>query len=883
MSNHNSIRLARALLRLSSPLVPRAQRDDWHAEWLAELDAEWRRSPAPNREARPSLLRRSMGAPIDALWMRQRALADLKVVDDLRIGWRQLRQQAGFGLTAIGILALGMAASVTAFSVVTQLLLRPLPYPDPDRIVTLWQLQSESQGRADVAPGNFLDWRDRATTLSRLAGAEPYSYDYTGGDRPEVVRAAMVTEGFFEIFGLPPLAGRYFRPEEHTKGANRVAVISEAFWRRYLGADPGVVGRAIPLDDGSFTVVGIAPDAFQPHLLGGDATGPRLIWTAKAIEDFEPRIRAGGYWQVAGRLADGRTLEDARAEMDAIATQIEVEQPRTNKGSRVVVLPLREHLVGDVRAAVRLFAWAVGAVLLIACVNVTNLLLARGAVRQQELAIRTALGANRRRLVGQLLAESLLLSMLAGSVALPLAAGAVRLVASLGPRDVLWIDSLRLDGAAFAFAAVLCAVVAVAAGIVPALRVTAIGVHAPGSPTMTANRSHRRLRSTLVAAEVALALVIVSGCGLLLRSFVNLLNVDTGFQGHGVAALQVFAWDRNPDPAARRAFFERVLARLASLPGVEAAGAVSAMPFIESNIDIRGVFRVIGQPAPVAGEEPRASFNVATPGYFAALRIPLLRGRHLDARDGPDSPKVAVISDALAARYWRDSDPIGDRLALRFNGQPIEVEIVGVTGATRHEGLAEQPRTEVFLPHAQSPTGSMTLVARTSLDPRLLIEPARAAVWAVDPLQTFHQTATLDELVDRTLATRRFALTVLAGFALVALLLAAAGLYGVLSSIVSQYRREIGVRLALGARGADIVRLLLARGLAIAAVGVIVGLVVAAGGARLLRGFLFSVAPTDPLAMGGAAALMLLVAAVACYLPARRAAAADPVEVLRME
>jgi predicted permease len=350
-----------------------------------------------------------------------------------------------------------------------------------------------------------------------------------------------------------------------------------------------------------------------------------------------------------------------------------------------------------------------------------------------------------------------------------------------------------------------------------------------------------------------------------------------------VAALQVFAWDRNPDPASRRLFVERVVSRIGALPGVEAAGAVSAMPFIESNIDVRGVFRIAGQPAPAAGEEPRSSFNVATPGYFTALRIPLVRGRHLDLRDGPESPRVAVISDALAARYWRDGDPVGDRLAFRFNGQPTEVEIVGVTGATRHEGLAEQPRMEVFLPHAQAPTGSMTLVARTRLDPRLLIEPAKAAVWAVDPLQTFYQTATLDDLVDRTLATRRFALVVLAGFALLALLLAAAGLYGVLSSIVAQYRREIGVRLALGARWADIVRLLLGRGLAIAGVGVAVGLAVAAGGARLLRGFLFDLAPTDPLALGGAAALMLIVAGIACYVPARQAAAADPVEVLRVD
>jgi putative ABC transport system permease protein len=882
MGATNSIFLARLILSLTAPIVPRQQREDWHAEWSAELAAEAERPRHSRDDTRRSLLRHALGAPVDALWMRQRAIADLKFADDLRVGWRQLRQQAGFGLTAIGILALGMSASITAFSVVTQLLLRPLPYPEPDRIVTLWQRHADSQTPLDVAPGNFLDWRDRASSFSHLAGAEPYSHDYIGGDRPEVLPSILVTEGFFEAFGLSPLAGRYFRPEEHRKGANRVAVISARLWRSLFGADPSLVGRAIALDDGAYTVVGIAPDDFQTDLFES-GSGHRGLWLPKAIEDHEIRIRAGGYWNVVGRLSQGRSLEDARAEMDAIATQIEAEQPRTNRNSRVAVLSFREHLVGDVRPAVTLFAWAVAAVLLIACVNVTNLLLARAISRQPELAIRTALGANRRRLVNQLLAESLLLSTLAGAVALALSAGAVRLIRLLGPRDVLWIDTLHLDGAAGIFTTALCGLVALLAGTVPALRATAAGLQASGARTATGGRSHRRLRSGLVAAEVAMALVLVSGCGLLLRSFVNLLNVDAGFQTRGVAALQIFAWDRNPDAAARRTYFERVLDGLSSLPGVEAVGAVTAMPFIESNIDIQGVFRVVGRPAPAPGEEPRSSFNVATPGYFAAMRIRLVRGRHLDARDGPDAPRVAVISDALAAKYWRDDDPIGDRVAFRSSGQPIEAEIVGVTGSTRHDGLDQQPRMELFLPHAQAPSGSMTLVARTSLDPRMLIEPAKAAVWEIDPRQTFYRTATLDELVGRTLVTRRFALVVLTGFALLALLLAAAGLYGVLSSIASQYRREIGVRLALGARWADIVRLLLARGLAVATTGVAVGLIAVAGGARLLRSFLFSVAPTDPLALSGAALVMLLVAGFACYLPARRAAAADPVEVLRAE
>jgi putative ABC transport system permease protein len=861
-------------------MVPAAQRADWLREWLAELDAHASRRAASGSGR--SLVRHALGAPVDAFWMRQRAVADLRWMDDLRHECRQLRRHAGFTATAVGVLAIGMAASITAFSVVSQLLLRPLPYPDSHRIVTLWERQADSPARADVAPGNYLDWRARATSFQYLAGAEPYSHDYTGGDRPEVLRTVRVTEGFFEAFGLPPLHGRFFRREEHRKGANQVAILSERLWRSHFSADPAIVGTAIPLDDGAYTVVGIVSDDFQPNLLE-DVPGDIRLWTAKAIEEFELRSRTSGYWQVVGRLAEGRGLAEAQAEMDTIASQIEVEQPRTNRGSRVSVIPLREHLVGDVRPAVSLFTWAVLAVLLIACVNVTNLLLARGTGRQHELAMRAALGASRRMLVGQLLAESLLLAAVAAVLALAMAWAAVRVLSTVGPREVLWIDTLHVNATAVAFAALLVLVVAAAAGLVPALRMAGARLQPPGSRTMTADRSHRVLRSGLVVAEVALALVLVSGSGLLLRSFVNLLNVETGFERQGVAALQMFSWDRNPDADARRTFLARSIEAIRALPGVQSVGAVCAMPFIESNIDIQGIFRISGRPPAAPGEEPRASFNVATPGYFDAMRIPLIRGRHLADQDGPRSPGVAVISDALAARYWRDADPIGQRLAFRYGAQPLDVEIVGVVGATRHERLDEASRGEIIVPHAQAPTGSMTVVARTTLDPASLVEPAKAAIWAIDPLQTFYRTATLDELVGRTLVTRRFALLVLAGFTTLALLLAAAGLYGVLSAVVSQYRREIGVRMALGARAADIARLILARGFAVAAVGIGIGLAGAVGVSRLLSSFLYSVTPADPATFGGAAVVMVAVAALACFAPARRAARQDPVEVLRME
>ena len=415
-------------------------------------------------------------------------------------------------------------------------------------------------------------------------------------------------------------------------------------------------------------------------------------------------------------------------------------------------------------------------------------------------------------------------------------------MATFGPADVVWVDALRLDWRAAAFAAALSVVVAVLAGVVPALRLSGVGTS--GSRTATGDRRQRRMRTALVASEVALALVLVSGAALLLKSFVNLVNADAGFARGGVAVLQMFAWDRNPGPDRLRGFFTAAIDRIAALPGVDAAGAVLAMPFIETNIDVRGIFQVVGDPEPAVGEEPRASFNVATPGYFRALGIAVVRGRGLDDR---------------------------------------ELEIVGVVASVRRERLDGPPRLEIVQPFAQVPSGSMTLVVRTSREPRTLVESAKQQVWAVDPLQSFHRTATLDELVAGSISARRFALVVLAGVAGLALLLAAAGLYGVLTAVAVQYRREIGVRMAIGATWIDILRLMLGRGLAVVAAGVVAGIAGSLGAGRLPASFLFGVSPADPWAIGGAALVLTAVALPACLAPARRAANTNPVEVLRAE
>jgi putative ABC transport system permease protein len=878
MSPDREHNVAHWMIRSAARLVPAGQRQDWQREWHAELEALWR-LPRHHRRS----VRRSLGAFVDAFWLRQRSVADFDWIDDLRLGMRQLVQHSGFAMSAIGILALGLAATITMFSVTDQVLLRPLPYPDSDRIVTVWETRTPGNDPLEVASGNLLDWRERVKSFEFLAGVDPWALDVAANPRPEVWFSAKVTQGFFDSFQVTPLLGRFFEPDEYQKGKDQVLVIGEAFWRRRFAGDPHIVGRTVKTDDAVFTIVGVAPAAFEPRLLA-TGSGYRDIWQPKALEPFEVQNRGGGYWAAVGRLKRGVTLDAAQAEMNAVSQQLAREYPRSNEKTGARLMPLREHLLGNVRRAVQLLAAAVGLVLLIACVNVANLLLARGSARDREIAVRVALGARRGRIVQQLLLESLVIATAGGIVGSALAMWALAAVVRLGPPSVPWIDTLHLDWRALGFAALVSATAALLAGLLPAYRVTRTGLVTAGRHTTTSSASQHRLRAGLVVMEVALAVILVAGAGLLIRSFVGLLNVDPGFQRQRVLVTQVFAWDYNPTPAQLKSFFDTTIARLRTLPAVQEAGAVSAMPFIESNINIQGPFTVAGRAEPAQHEAPRTHFTVATPGYFPAMRIPLKAGRYFDDRDGPDTARVAIISEAMARHYWpQGDDPIGDRISFRFSGRPTTVQVIGVVGALRHETLSRDARDEMFIPFAQQPFGSMTFVVRSAGDATALLEPTRAAIWAVNPNQTIYRAATLDELVQITVSPRRFALAVVAGFAAVALLLAIAGVYGVLSAIMTTRLRELGLRVALGASRWDIVRLVIVRGLLMTGVGLSIGLAGALGTGRLLQSFLFGITPQDPLAIAVSAAIMLAAALTACYMPARRAAGADPIAVLRVE
>jgi putative ABC transport system permease protein len=827
------------------------------------------------------LIRRASGAFPDAAWLRRQFTADADLVHDLRHTVRLALKTPGPTAIALLVFAVGIGATTAIASLADTLLVRPLPLSDADRIVTIWERNTATGiGHADVAPGNAIDWVGRSRSFQAIAAVEPWSVDYTGGDEPEVLRAGRVSERFFDVLGVRMFHGRAFLPQEYVRGNDRVVILGHGVWETRFGGDPALVGRAIQLGDEPYTVVGILPPDIELRLLGGPE---RVLWLPKYFEEYEPKIRTSGYWNVIARLSPGVTLEQARAEMDGLSRQLATELPRSNTNTVAEVITLRDHLAGSLHALVPLLAGAAVFLLIVACANVANILIARGALRGRELAVRQALGAGRGRVVRQLLTETLLLAAIGGGLGLFVARWALDLIARLRPVDVARVDSIPLDVRSALMAFGLTIAASVVAGLAPALQLsrpaaaTALREGQSGGP-------RRGVRGALVVVEVALALLLVVGAGLLLRSFALIQKVDPGFQRDHVRALQVFAYDRrNEKPEGRALFVQRVLENMRSLPGISAAGVVSAMPFIEANMNIQAIVEIVGRPPAPPGDDSRIFLNVAAGDYFQAMGISLLRGRLLNERDIAGSPAVVLISRTAARTHWPGADPIGSRLKFRYHGRPFEAEVVGIVGDARHDALDQPARAELYLPHAQAPTGAVTFVVRSREGSPVTMMDLKKQIWAQDPLEPLYRTATLDELVDRTLVGRRFSLVLLAGFAAAALLLASAGLYGVLSSSTSHRTREFGVRIALGAGRREIVGLVIREGLLLAAIGLVIGLGGAVWLTKFLRSLLFGVTPTDPVTFSAVAAGILVIALVSCYLPARRAVKVDPLIALRAE
>ncbi len=805
---------------------------------------------------------------------------------DARMGFRQYRRRPGFAVVAVLTLAIGIGANTAIFSAADHVLLRPLPYEDADRVVTLWETdRSTGENKREVAPGIYLQWRERNKAFSAIALAEPFGFDFTGDGPPVPVRAWLVTEEYFDALGVRPLLGRGLRAEDIVgEGSSdggftgaRVVVISHRLWRDRYGSDPGLIGSTIQLDNSPFTVVGVLPPAL-------DYPEPKDIWAPKRFRPYEPEERTSGYMQVVARLQPGVSVDAAQRDMDRVAAAMAAEYPETNANAGVNVIPLSDHVLGGVRPALFVLLGAVGLVLLIACANVASLMLARGAERERELGVRAALGAGRPRLVRQLVTESAVLALAGGLAGVALAYFAVQALVAASPPDFPRLDAITIDARILGFGLVMTLLTVLLFGLTPAVQLSrpdlrpalgwgarSVGIR-PGS----------RLRSALVVSEIALALVLLIGAGLLGRSFVRLLANDLGFAADDRATVQLFLWDRNPTAEQRISRVRELEQRLEAVRGVEEVGLVSALPFHPTQIDTEDVLDIEGRP-PSATEVRRVQTTVASPDYFDVMEIPLISGRAFTDQDRAGAPGVAIINETLARRHFGNEDPVGKRVRIGIMSAPRPWQIVGVVGDVRPTRLDSDPRAELFVPYEQRATGGVTFVARTSRNAEALLQTLRDEVWAVDPQQTIYHIGTVKQIIRDTLIERRFHLVLLGALSVVALVLSLIGTYGLIRFATEQRRGEIGVRMALGARRSEVTLMIVGDAIRMVLPGIVLGVVAALGLTRFLRTMLYGVTPADPATYLQLAAVMLVVAIAAASLPAWRAARTDPMRVLRQE
>ena len=801
-------------------------------------------------------------------------------LQDLRYALRNLVRQPGFAATAILTLALGIGATTAIFSVVNAVVLRPLPYREPDAIVavrTLWT--KTGLNSATVSAPDFHDWKAQNRSFDALAY-------YSGGEapvmadgNPDYATTYIVTPGFFEALGVGPRAGRLFTPEEEKAGGPLAAVITDAYWRRQFGARADAIGSTLKLGDQFFTIVGVLPPGLR-FPARADVYAPAAFTT-------ETASRSGHNYQVIGRLKAGVSLEQAQGEMSAIASRLADQYPLSNAGKSVLVMPLKDLLVRDTRATLYVLLAAVSFVLLIACANVANLLLARSTARSREMVVRAAVGAGRGRLLRQLLTEGLVLALVSAAIGAALARGGVIALLALAPTDLPRLDEIQVDTTALGFALLISLLASVIFGLAPALHVSRVrlaeGLRQGGKGSALGARSGLA-RNAFVVAEIALAVVLVVAAGLLGRSLVALAQVDMGFSPERVLVLRTsFPVNRDEDAPRAVAFYRDALRDVRAVPGVDAASGVLSIP---TSVRSNGSYWLEGGPGPdqTGVNAPEAVLNVVTPDYFRTMRIPVKRGRDFAENDRADAPFVAIVSEALVRESFGGRDPIGHRIQCGLDSLAF-MTIVGVVGDVRTYGPARPPQPEIYMPFEQHPLPStvLTIMARTAApDPLALTETLRRVIHARNP-EVPMKASTMERTLLDASAAPRFRTFLLVVFAAVALLLAVAGVYGVMAYTVSQRVPEIGVRVALGASPADIMRMIVGQGARLAAVGLGVGLVLALAASRLLQGLLFGVTARDPLILAAVTALVTSAALAACYIPGRRALRVEPTVALRAE
>ena len=798
-------------------------------------------------------------------------VADL--LNDMRFAVRHYAKTRGFALVAVLTLALGIGANSAIFSVVNGVLLQPLPYPQPEHLMRVYQI-TPNFGRFSVAPANFLDWRRQVTTFERIAAYTPGSATLTEGDTPERITNASVSWDLFDLLRVKPILGRTFVQDEDAPQKNGVIVLSHGMWQRRFGGRPDILDRTLVLNGTPSTVIGVMPATF--------AFPSREIeyWVPIALDPADPP-RGAHFLSVVARVASGASIDQANAEMRTIAERLATQYPAQNKDETAEVVALHEQMVAGVRPALVALLAAVGVVVLIACGNLANLLLVRASVRAKEMAIRTTLGAGRRRLIAQMIAESLVLAMAGGALGLLLGYFAIQPIQTLSAGSIPRVDNIAIDRSVLAFTLVLSLLTGVVFGLVPAWQVSRAKVSEAMKEggRSSSGGGGRWLRNALVVAEVALSLVLLVGASLLLRSFSQLTRVDPGFQPEGVLTFRVSLPQTNyRDRAARLAFFDGLLERLRALPQVSGVGLTQSLP-IRDNYFLS--FTVQGRPTS-QDSPPSANYRVVTPGLLDTLGIPLRRGRWFTDRDMAGSPQLAVVDEAFARRHFPNEDPIGRAIDIG-NGSDGFYEIIGVVGDVHYGGLDASADPSMYVPMTQDMFGTMWVVARTTVDPMGLASDVRRVVQSLDRSLPAYSMTPLVDVVSGSLAQRRFSMLLIGLFALIALALAAVGLYGVISYAVSQRTQEIGVRLAMGAPRGQLLGMVIGHGLKLAGAGVAIGLLGALALSRWLTSMLFGVTALDPWSYGGTVMLLLVMAALACYVPARRAMSVDPIVALRYE
>ena len=843
-----------------------------------EVEENLRRGMSPAEARRAALLDFGGVEAIKEECRDVRGIRPLKDLwQDLRYAARVLLKRPGFTLVAVATLTLGVGATSAIFSVVNSVLLRPLPYRDSGRLVQVWENNLKRGWTRDtVSPLNFEDWEAQNRSLEAVSAYEYDGLVLSEGDAPERLTAILASSDFFRVLGVEPALGRGFLQGEDRPGAARVAVVSDRLWQRRLGRRVDAVGQSVILDGKAYTVVGVMPPEFTFPSRGVDLWLPAL--------DLG-RPRSDHFMYAVARLKPSVTIETAQADMDGVARRLSEQYPDTNSSSGVTLIPLHEEIVGKARPGLLLMLGAVGLLLLIACVNVANLLLARASGRQREIALRAALGASRWRIARQLLTESLLLGVVGGGFGALLSVWALGLLVKASGGGIPRSQEVGVDGFALVFTLTASVLTGLLFGLAPALSFSAPDLNQSlkeGAKGVAGGRRQSRTQGALVVSEIALALVLLAGAGLLARSYARLSSVDPGFDADDVLTARISLSESRYKEKERQAlFFRQVLERVRAVPGVSRAGAVSNLPFSGSRTSQS--FDVEGRPLGPGEITPSADYRRISPGYFGAMGIRLLRGRDFTERDDNLSAPVAVVNEALARRFFAGEEVLGKRLVYPEGERPVTREIVGVVADLKHDNLAGERAPEVYVPFAQRPHSSMALAVRGEGDPVALAGAVRAAVREVDPGEPVYSVMTMRERLDQSLAPQRFNTQLLIAFAVAATLLAAVGVFGVLSFQVAQSRHEIGIRMALGAQRGDVLKLVVGRGLRYVLGGVVVGLATSLALTRVMSSLLFEVSATDPATLAAITLGLVGVALLASYLPARRASKVDPLTALRYE